>query len=1084
MIHPFYLKIFFDCLVIPSDFLARDFVFDATLLNYFKPVTLEYRFDLFHYTTPSVKLYYPEPFIASPTFVHEDIWFLHIVIYQYWLWFFFIFTIVFFFLVFITTVRWCNVRHFPTRETRGISRSKCGDLITSTVPITWAASIIIHESTDAVELADGTGTTELAIGIRAYQWGWEYYYPRSLDFGFSKRHNPLFMGSSVDFEPLSKGLYTYNKFSWTLRADTAEVATRNPFFLSNKSLCSRKIIHSPLVNNLVFDYNSEIDYKAINFLVGSNTFDWTTQLFTRVKSGNFAPSSRVPFLFKSYFKSSILSEYDFYVGQDKLLFENSFLNSSFSFIDRKLFSQVFRVLDFTNKLNSVLLSLNIWAYSNKVDFFQPLDFVPKSTVGAFGLKSTIDIFDLVTWATNFRSNHYYSLFLYLQQSLLPYFNHDAYVNFKREGGFEIGDLDTNSRLNMLFKFKDLDTENMHTYDSQFPYFSISSLLTYVNDLRLWYFSTKFFRNLRIGEYSHFIYLFNEFKLTTLVNINPSEFLLNRKSLAFRDTFNFLNKFESTSISTLLVNKAPLMMYGLPFNTKLFFLNSESYINYRSSLYNLDDLINSEFIKNHHYFSTTTLDRFLSAFSFMPAFVDLNTYYQSLFKVFKSNFEDLKSSSYFFTLEGTSNIEPFYHFTKPYFSITRFGSSINLYRPLFFYVTQNPLKLDDTGFWNYLFLKSPLSRASTSEAIRGSWIDWYTGRSLVTTKAVDLADFNLYGTKALAYNFIKPGTLTRVNFFESYFTKYLYTRRIVLPIYLNLPFFYFNEVKASTIFSFVYNFFNLKSTRSLDFLLDLSLFFDSEFFFFNWTPLVPYLINWSGFRSFIHFGDLSLSSLANNINLASRLLDISIKRDYLRYYFLNSFSLSWTFFDSTYAQRLALLDDFFDSHSTLRPTFLFKKELGFDDGSKLSEVTRVSQYDSFRKGVANMVRIQADKAVAMPVDVRLQILAVSKDIIHSWSIPSAGIKIDCIPGYSSHRVLFFLITGIYWGQCMEICGRFHHWMPIVVYFVKRDIFLMWCIHFVFNEKRYNKHFTNLNPSSDMILSLPWFYWFQDPDSFIL
>lgn len=44
--------------------------------------------------------------------------------------------------------------------------------------------------------------------------------------------------------------------------------------------------------------------------------------------------------------------------------------------------------------------------------------------------------------------------------------------------------------------------------------------------------------------------------------------------------------------------------------------------------------------------------------------------------------------------------------------------------------------------------------------------------------------------------------------------------------------------------------------------------------------------------------------------------------------------------------------------------------------------KVSQYDSFRKGVANMVRIQADKAVAMPVDVRLQVLAVSKDIIHS------------------------------------------------------------------------------------------------------
>jgi len=79
----------------------------------------------------------------------------------------------------------------------------------------------------------------------------------------------------------------------------------------------------------------------------------------------------------------------------------------------------------------------------------------------------------------------------------------------------------------------------------------------------------------------------------------------------------------------------------------------------------------------------------------------------------------------------------------------------------------------------------------------------------------------------------------------------------------------------------------------------------------------------------------------------------------------------------------------------------------------------------RKGVGNMVRLHASGAIALPVEVRLHLMASSRDIIHSWAIPSAGIKIDCIPGYSSHRVAIFLNTGIYWGQCMEICGRFHH-----------------------------------------------------------
>jgi len=85
----------------------------------------------------------------------------------------------------------------------------------------------------------------------------------------------------------------------------------------------------------------------------------------------------------------------------------------------------------------------------------------------------------------------------------------------------------------------------------------------------------------------------------------------------------------------------------------------------------------------------------------------------------------------------------------------------------------------------------------------------------------------------------------------------------------------------------------------------------------------------------------------------------------------------------------------------------------------------NQFRPIRKGISNMIRLHATGAIAMPTEIRLHILASSKDIIHSWSIPSAGIKIDCVPGYSSHRVTIFLNSGIFWGQCMEICGRFHH-----------------------------------------------------------
>lgn len=157
-----------DMSAIPEDErfgILNDFSFDQLQ----KYSNLECVRSLNHLSTPTRKLQYPEPFIASPSFIHNDIGFIHVLHYQYWLWFFFIFLIVFFFLVFLCTVRWCNMRVKPRRETRGVSRSKCGDLITACVPVSWAISIIVTESTDATDLYDGFGAAELTVGVRAYQ---------------------------------------------------------------------------------------------------------------------------------------------------------------------------------------------------------------------------------------------------------------------------------------------------------------------------------------------------------------------------------------------------------------------------------------------------------------------------------------------------------------------------------------------------------------------------------------------------------------------------------------------------------------------------------------------------------------------------------------------------------------------------------------------------------------------------------------------------------------------------------------------------------------------------------------------------
>ena len=168
---------------------------------------------LFHTSTPKVKLYYPEPYIASPSRIHTDLWIIHILHYQFWLWFFFIFLVVFFFIVFIITVRWNQVQNRPRRETRGVSRSKCGDLITACVPVSWAASIIVSESTDSTDINDGFSTGELVVGVRAYQWGWEYYYPKSIDLNYNvKPSYSTFIGDSVKYDSTSATTVDSNNF--------------------------------------------------------------------------------------------------------------------------------------------------------------------------------------------------------------------------------------------------------------------------------------------------------------------------------------------------------------------------------------------------------------------------------------------------------------------------------------------------------------------------------------------------------------------------------------------------------------------------------------------------------------------------------------------------------------------------------------------------------------------------------------------------------------------------------------------------------------------------------------------------------
>jgi cytochrome c oxidase subunit 2 len=87
-------------------------------------------------------------------------------------------------------------------------------------------------------------------------------------------------------------------------------------------------------------------------------------------------------------------------------------------------------------------------------------------------------------------------------------------------------------------------------------------------------------------------------------------------------------------------------------------------------------------------------------------------------------------------------------------------------------------------------------------------------------------------------------------------------------------------------------------------------------------------------------------------------------------------------------------------------------------------------------------LEVDNRLALPTNTHIRLLVTSADVIHSWAVPSFGIKVDATPGRLSQASLFIKRSGVYYGQCSEICGVNHAFMPIVVRTVPVNTFAEW------------------------------------------
>jgi len=97
-------------------------------------------------------------------------------------------------------------------------------------------------------------------------------------------------------------------------------------------------------------------------------------------------------------------------------------------------------------------------------------------------------------------------------------------------------------------------------------------------------------------------------------------------------------------------------------------------------------------------------------------------------------------------------------------------------------------------------------------------------------------------------------------------------------------------------------------------------------------------------------------------------------------------------------------------------------------------------DDLTRGALRLLEV--DRRIVLPEKTHIRVLVTAADVLHSWAIPSFGVKVDACPGRLNQTTLFIKRKGLYFGQCSEICGVNHGFMPIVVKVVSKYDFKLW------------------------------------------
>ena len=109
-----------------------------------------------------------------------------------------------------------------------------------------------------------------------------------------------------------------------------------------------------------------------------------------------------------------------------------------------------------------------------------------------------------------------------------------------------------------------------------------------------------------------------------------------------------------------------------------------------------------------------------------------------------------------------------------------------------------------------------------------------------------------------------------------------------------------------------------------------------------------------------------------------------------------------------------------------------------------------EFDSYMMPTSDLTEgeirlLEVDNKVVVPVNTQVRVVVTGADVIHCFAVPSLGVKADAIPGRLNQVSFLIKRPGLYYGQCSEICGSDHSFMPIVIEGVSQEKFVNWILN---------------------------------------